>query len=256
MVQQPDISTSRLYAYALILVATLSLAACGAGDRIGNIGKAPELSPITNPQTAENYRPVSLPMPREEDIRREHNSLWSSNRQTFFKDQRARKIGDILTVTINISDDAKLDNKSERSRASSENLDLPALGGFEENIKNILPYKADPTNLAQTSSDSNHSGEGKIARKEDINVQLAAVVTQILPNGNMVIQGRQEVRVNFENRILELMGVIRPEDIETNNKISYEKIAEARISYGGKGQVTDVQQPRYGQQLYEILAPF
>ena len=120
----------------------------------------------------------------------------------------------------------------------------------------MLPKAADMPNLAETSSDSSHAGKGSVDRKEEIKMQLAAVVTQILPNGNMVIQGRQEVRVNFENRVLELMGVIRPEDIDTNNKISYEKVAEARISYGGKGQITDVQQPRYNQQLYDIIAPF
>lgn len=239
-----------------LCLSALALPACGAGERIANIGKAPDLSPISNPTAAPDYRPVSLPMPREVDSPREANSLWASNRQTFFKDQRARKIGDILTVTIDIDDEGKLKNETKRSRSASDNLDLPALAGFEKNLNDILPEQADVTNLMQTSSDSAHNGKGSVDRKEEIKMQLAAVVTQILPNGNMVVQGRQEVRVNFENRVLELMGVIRPEDIDTNNKISYEKVAEARISYGGKGQMTDVQQPRYNQQLYDILAPF
>ncbi len=242
-----------------IIIALLSctiLSACGAGDRLANLGKAPDFTPIVNPTTAEGYRPVSLPMPREVEIKSEPNSLWASNRQTFFKDQRARKIGDILTVMIEIKDTAKLSNETKRSREAEENLALPSLGGFEAKVKSFLPDDADPTNLAQTTSDSSGKGKGEVNRKEEINLQLAALVTQILPNGNLVIQGRQEVRVNFENRILELMGVIRPEDIETGNSISYEKIAEARISYGGKGQITDLQQPRYGQQLYEVLAPF
>ena len=245
------------YAITLLsLVSCTMLAACGSMDRLENVGKAPDLAPITNPQTAENYRPVSLPMPREEDAVRQANSLWASNRQTFFKDQRARKIGDILTVTINISDDAKMDNKSERKRTASEEAALPSLAGFETHLEDILPAEVDPTSLASGDSSSNHKGEGKIDRKEDINMQMAAIITQVLPNGNMVITGRQEVRVNFEKRILELMGVIRPEDIDPNNKISYEKIAEARISYGGKGQMTDVQQPRYGQQIYDVIFPF
>lgn len=240
----------------LILLSSCALTACGAGQRISDIGKAPALSPIANPQTASDYRPVSLPMPREEEERLQNNSLWASNRQTFFKDQRARKIGDILTVTINIADDAKLNNKTERTRAADENATLPAMAGFEAGLRKILPDEVSNTNLADATSSSNHKGEGKIDRKEDINMQMAAIVTQILPNGNMVITGHQEVRVNFENRVLELMGVIRPEDIDPNNKISYEKIAEARISYGGKGQLTDVQQPRYGQQLYDVIFPF
>jgi flagellar L-ring protein FlgH len=240
----------------LLLVSTALLSACGASERLANIGKAPDLSPIVNPETAPDYKPVSLPMPREEEVVLQKNSLWASNRQTFFKDQRARKIGDILTVTINIADDAKLDNKTERKRTSAENATMPAMAGFEQKIDSVLPDGADPTDLVNASGSSNHKGEGKVDRKEDINMQMAAMITQILPNGNMVINGRQEVRVNFENRILELMGVIRPEDIDPNNKISYEKIAEARVSYGGKGQMTDVQQPRYGQQLYDVVFPF
>jgi flagellar L-ring protein FlgH len=242
--------------FILLTSTAITLTACGAGDRLADIGKPPTQTAIVNPTTEPNYRPVSLPMPREDLGKTESNSLWSSNRQTFFKDQRARRIGDILTVMIEIDDDAKISNETKRSRTANESLELPALGGFEENIRKILPYKADPANLADTTSGSTANGKGTVDRKEEINLQLAAVVTQILPNGNMVIQGRQEVRVNFENRILELMGVIRPEDIETNNKISYEKIAEARISYGGKGQINDLQQPRYGQQLYDIVSPF
>jgi flagellar L-ring protein precursor FlgH len=242
--------------YFILGCSILSLSACGAGERLANIGKAPDMSPITNPTTAADYRPVSLPMPRETAESAQNNSLWSSNRQTFFKDQRARNVGDILTVMINIDDEAKMSNESKRNRAASDNLDLPALGGFETNINKILPEAADVTNLVETSSDSSHAGKGSVNRKEEIDMRLAAVVTQILPNGNLVIQGRQETRVNFENRILELMGVIRPEDIDTNNQISYEKVAEARISYGGKGQITDMQQPRYNQQLYDIIAPF
>lgn len=240
----------------LMFIATTLLSACGAGERLANIGKAPDQSPIVNPQTAPDYRPVSMPMPREDAEIRQNNSLWASNRQTFFKDQRARKIGDILTVTIDIADNAKLNNKTERTRNADENATLPALSGFEKKLNSILPNGVDPTNLTQATSDSTSKGEGKIDRKEDIKMQLAALIMQILPNGNMVIQGRQEVRVNFENRILDLQGVIRPEDIDPNNKISYEKIAEARISYGGKGQVTDLQQPRYGQQVYDVIFPF
>jgi flagellar L-ring protein precursor FlgH len=240
-----------------VLAATpLAMTACGISERVSAIGKPPAFSPITNPTAAPDYRPVSLPMPREEESKTLPNSLWSSNRQTFFKDQRARKVGDILTVLISIDDEAKMSNETKRDRTGEESLNLPALAGFQSNVNNILPQAADPANLISTTSDSKTTGKGTINRKEEIDLQLAAVVTQILPNGNMVVQGRQEVRVNYENRVLELMGVIRPEDIETNNRISYEKIAEARIAYGGKGQVSDLQQPRYGQQFLDVVSPF
>lgn len=243
----------------LLLSAGISLAACGAGERMANVGKAPELTAIENPVTKEGYRTVSMPMPAPYSTVREKNSLWASDRQTFFKDQRAADVGDILTVMIDIKDKAEIDSSSSRRRNGSENVGIEALMGIEANPQKfipILPDALDPSNLMETSSSSVSGGAGTIDREEKIQLKLAALVTQVLPNGNMVIQGRQEVRVNFEKRILELAGVIRPQDITIQNTIPYEKIAEARIAYGGKGQITDVQQPRYGQQVFDILMPF
>lgn len=240
----------------LALLISLTLSGCGAGERMANIGKAPEMTAIVNPTTQEGYTPVSLPMPAPKHVTQERNSLWASNRQTFFKDQRAADVGDIITVLINIDDEAKIDNETERTRSSSEGASLDAFLGIEQSLNQVLPEAIDNTNLVEGGADSSHSGAGSIDRKEEVELQLAALVTQILPNGNMVIHGQQEVRVNFEKRILSIDGVIRAEDITINNTISYEQIAEARIGYGGQGQITDVQQPRYGQQLYDIIFPF
>jgi len=238
------------------IIALLSLSACGAGSRLANVGAAPTMDPIRNPAESASVQKVSMPMPNKQVIVPQKNSLWGGDRQTFFKDQRASDIGDILTVMIEISDEAELENETERRRNSSEDLGIEALVGLEQKALSLLPTDFDPNRPAGFDSDSNYSGEGSTEREEEVNVQLAAVVTQVLPNGNMVIQGRQEVRVNFEKRVLELAGVIRPEDVTINNTISHEKIAEARISYGGKGQITDMQQPRYGQQVFDILMPF
>lgn len=233
-----------------------ALTACGSADRIANIGKAPEMTTIANPTTQAGYQPVSLPMPAPKNVNRERNSLWASDRQTFFKDQRAAAVGDIITVLVEIEDKAELDNETERSRESEEGAALGALGGLENSLNEILPETVDNTDLIDANSDSSHKGSGSVDREEKIEVKLAALVTQILPNGNMVIHGRQEVLVNFEKRNLQVDGVIRPQDITIGNTVSYEQIAEARISYGGEGQITDVQQPRYGQQLYDIIFPF
>lgn len=240
----------------LALLVGCSLTACGSMDRVANIGKPPEMARIENPQLQPGYQPVSMPMPAPQASHMQPNSLWDSNRQAFFKDQRASDVGDILTVLIEISDEAELDNETERSRSSSEGAGLNSLLGYEASLDRILPQAVDNGNLIEAGADSSHNGSGSIGREEDISVTLAAIITQILPNGNFVIQGRQEVRVNFEKRILQVAGIIRPEDISTQNTIGYDQIAEARIIYGGEGQITDVQQPRYGQQLYDIVFPF
>jgi flagellar L-ring protein precursor FlgH len=237
-------------------VLTLSLPACSGAERLAEIGRAPDMTPIENPQTKADYRAVSMPMPTPEVALKQKNSLWASNRQAFFEDQRADNIGDILTVTLDIKDKAELDNQTERTRDANEDAGLNALLGYEADLAAVLPEAVNNASLVGAESTSRSTGAGSIDREEKINMKLAATVMQILPNGNMVIQGRQEVRVNFEKRILELAGVIRPQDITIDNTISYDKIAEARVSYGGKGQITDVQQPRYGQQVYDVLFPF
>ncbi|HET8727495.1 MAG TPA: flagellar basal body L-ring protein FlgH [Alphaproteobacteria bacterium] len=238
------------------IATALVLSACGAGERIANIGKAPDLSPITNPAVEADYVPVRMPMPAPMISESNPNSLWQAGSRAFFRDHRAARVGDILTVIIEIDDQATINNQTQRSRDNSENAGLPNFLGFESKLGAILPDEVDPSNLVGMNSASNTQGAGSISRGEEIELQLASVVTDILPNGNMVIYGRQEVRVNFEVRELAIAGIIRPEDISSANTISYEKIAEARISYGGRGQISDVQQPRYGQQLYDIIFPF
>lgn len=249
-------NTSRTLKIGLILITCSALSACSAADRIAKIGEAPQMSKIANPTTQEGYQPVSMPMPSPKNVYPQKNSLWAADRTTFFKDQRAKDVGDIITVMIEISDKAEIDNETERTRESGESAALPSAMGIETHLAQVLPEAIDPTNLIEGSADSNFKGSGTVDREEKVNVQLAALITQILPNGNMVVRGRQEVLVNFEKRILEIDGVIRPQDITVQNTVSYEKIAEARISYGGEGQITDVQQPRYGQQLYDIVFPF
>ncbi len=250
------IKSKRTWMVIGLALASTALTACSAGERLAEVGRAPAMAGIENPTTDPNYRAVSMPMPAPEIVRKEKNSLWASNRQTFFEDQRADNIGDILTVMIDIKDKAELDNETERTREADEGAGLNALLGYEASLAEVLPENVNSGALVGATSESGHKGSGKIDREEKIQMKLAATVTQILPNGNLVIQGRQEVRVNFEKRILELAGVIRPEDIGIDNAISYDKVAEARVSYGGKGQITDVQQPRYGQQVYDVLFPF
>lgn len=233
------------------------LSGCGTmADRLSQIGEPPPISPIENPTRNPNYRPVSMPMPAPQVVDSNANSLWRSGARAFFKDQRAARVGDILTVLIKINDKAEIDNSSVRSRNGSETMGVPNLLGLEDEYASVLPQGVDPSTLLSASGTSSNTGKGTIDRSEKIELQVAAVVNQILPNGNLVVNGSQEVRVNNEVRVLQISGIIRPEDITSANAISYEKIAEARISYGGRGHLTDVQQPRYGSQVVDILSPF
>ena len=241
----------------LAVVAFLaSSAGCSTFDRVKDIGKAPDLAPTENPAALYGGRTVQMPMPDVNLAPANANSLWRPGARSFFKDQRARTRGDIVTVVIDINDKARLDNATERTRANSENADIPAFGGFEQKLVDILPNGATASPLVDLSSGSTVRGAGSVDRREDVELTIAAIVTDVLPNGNLVIAGKQEVRVNYEVRELVVTGVIRPEDISNANRISHAQIAEARISYGGRGQLTDVQQARYGQQLYDILFPF
>jgi flagellar L-ring protein precursor FlgH len=239
---------------ALLGVLALNLAACTTLDRLDQVGEPPPLSPVGG--GVRNDRQVALPMPRQEPVVYQSNSLWAAGSRSFFKDQRASKVGDILTVDISIADKAELSNQTDRSRTATEKADVTNLLGFEQAAGQLLPGGYDPTKAIGLGSDSSTQGAGSVNRKEKVELTVAAVVTQVLPNGNLVIQGRQEVRVNFEVRDLTISGIVRPEDISNTNEIKHTQIAEARISYGGRGQLTDVQQPRYGQQMVDILFPF
>ncbi len=250
---RPAATPGRVLAVALL---GLSLGGCNALTRLSQIGQEPPLTKIENPAVLHGSQPVSMPMPPPVPSDRQANSLWRPGSRAFLKDQRASEIGDILTVIIEIEDEASISNTTQRTRTAGEDASASSLLGYEQSLGAILPEAIDPTSLIDLSSKSNTEGAGSVKRDEEIKLRIAALVTQVLPNGNLVIAGRQEMRVNFEVRELQIAGMIRPEDITSTNTIFYDQIAEARIAYGGRGQISDVQQARYGQQIYDILWPF
>ncbi len=232
------------------------LIGCNALNRLADVGAEPPLTTIQNPTKAPNYRPVTMPMPRAQPIAHQPNSLWRAGSRAFFKDQRAAHVGDILTVLIAIDDTAEITNTTKRSRANTEDASVSSLFGYETSLSRVLPEAINPGSLIDLDSQMSNEGAGTIERGETIQLKVAAIISQKLPNGNLVLHGRQEVRVNYETRDLQIAGIIRPEDITSSNTISYEKIAEARIVYGGRGHLSDIQQPRYGTQVIDILFPF
>jgi flagellar L-ring protein precursor FlgH len=171
-------------------------------------------------------------------------------------DRRAVQRGDILTVVIEIDERAEISNSTDRSRSGTETLGVPGLFGIPQRLDAQLPEGASSAELVGINSASSSTGDGSVKRKEKLTLRVAATVVDVLPNGVLSIAGSQELRVNFELRELLVSGYVRPADISRQNEITYDKIASARVSYGGRGQITDVQQPRVGQQVLDAVLPF
>jgi flagellar L-ring protein precursor FlgH len=248
----------RNYLYILLLSSSaLALSGCQSTiDRLNRTGVQPPLTKVENPQTAPDYKPLSWPLPDPEAASiRTANSLWQPGSRAFFRDQRAARVGDILRVNIDINDKAKLDNKTNNTRSDNQAVGIPNAMGYEQYLAKVTPWQ-NGTPMVAITSDKNINSNGKIDRKEKITTQVAALVTQVLPNGNLVIKGSQEILVNYEVREVSVQGVIRPQDINSDNTIELAQIAEARIVYSGRGQVSDLQQPRWGSQVIEALFPF
>ena len=232
------------------------IAACcallgGCADQIRDIGREPPLTPVGAGLKPNRVAILSEAPPV--NAYRRGNSFWQDSSADLFRDPRAMRVGDVMTVKIAIKDKASFDNTSERSRDSKRNLNLDT--SYDLNFP-FLKGQGDGKVDSSVNSGTSTKGQGTITRAESIELLVAAVVSEVLPNGNLVISGTQEVRVNQEVRVLSVAGVVRPRDIATDNTISYDKIAEARISYGGRGRITEVQSPGWGHQLVDILLPF
>jgi flagellar L-ring protein precursor FlgH len=239
---------------ALAALAALPLCACST---VKEAVRGPELAPVGYPSALIPRDQVVLassrdPMPQAASA----NSLWRTGARAFFIDQRASRVGDILTVQIDIDDSAKTQNSTNASRTSGMKAGVPHLLGLESSLGKILPGGFDPANALETNSTSANAGSGSVNRSEKISLTIAAVVSAVLPNGNMVIQGTQEVRTNAELRQLTVSGIVRPEDISSSNTIKHTQIAEARISYGGRGDISAVQKTPAGQALVQKFSPF
>ena len=244
----PHMLHSRIY-----LAGLMALAACGSP-----IGAPPPFSaPEQNIERAAMLTPTA-PIPITTGVLGQTGraSLWSGARGSLLGDRRAMQRGDIMTVVIEIDDRAEISNSSDRARSASQQAGLPQLFGLPQRVDERLPDGASAANIVDLSSQSSASGDGSVRRNERLTLRIAVTVTDVLPNGVLTIVGQQEVRVNFELRELIVTGYVRPEDITRQNEITYDKIASARISYGGRGQITDMQQPRYGQQALDSILPF
>lgn len=241
------------HVFPLSVTCLLALAAC---QKLDNVGRAPAFTPL---QSGNEYHAMySAPLPDSVEPRRavDGASLWTGDRQSLLGDRRAGTRGDILTVVIEINDQASISNSTGRSRTGSEQMGVDGFFGLPQSIDAGLPDGASLGSAVSTSSNGSFKGNGTVSRNEKLTLRIAATVVEVLPNGVLRIEGTQEVRVNFELRELTINGFARPGDISRQNEITYDKIAGARISYGGRGQISDVQQPRYGAQILDSVLPF
>lgn len=236
-----------------VVAAIVLVAGCG---RMDHLGKAPSFSPATATKEHNAMLSPGLPLRVNPESPTDSASLWSGARQSLLGDRRAIQKGDILTVVIEIDEEAEISNETERSRSGSESLGVPDLFGLPQRINDNLPAGASMGNAVSINSASESSGDGSVKRNEKLTLRVAATIVEVLPNGVLAISGSQELRVNFEMRELLVSGYVRPEDISRQNEITYDKIASARVSYGGRGQITDVQQPRWGQQVLDAVLPY
>lgn len=249
----------RLFAAAALAGAALSIQGCVG--RLDHLNRAPSMSPPGAPRDAmPATSPDRLALARsaapQADEPGSSGSLWRSGPSSLFGDRRARTLGDILTVVIEIDEEAEIRNRTDRTRNANEGLSIPNFFGLASLAEDVLPRDGTLDPAIDVTSTSTNSGDGNIRREERLTLQVAATVVKVLPNGHMVITGSQEVRVNHELRDLQVAGIIRPEDISRRNIITYEKIADARVIYGGRGVISDVQQPRYGQKILDSVLPY
>lgn len=239
-----------------ILLAGLVFATTAGCARLDHVGRPPSFSPTDQGREHLAMTVQGLPATLERQRAVDEASLWSGSRNSLLGDRRASDRGDILTVVVEIDEEAEISNSTSRSRTAEERLSLPSLFGLPQRLDDRLPDGASASEAVSVGSESESGGDGSVRRNEKLTLRIAATVTDVLTNGVFRIEGSQEVRVNFEIRELLVAGYVRPEDISRSNEITYDKIASARISYGGRGQISDVQQPRWGQQITDMILPF
>lgn len=243
-----------------LLLISPFLAGCAA-EKLSRIGSSPQVSEIQNPVLQSNYMPISMPMSRPTSERKGMNSLWQTGSKSFFKDQRARKIGDLVTINIAIDNKESTSVTPSINRQTTMSSTAKNLLGLQTNLEHILPTGAKSSKGANneyinTSSKPQHSGSGKYDVEDKINFQVSATVIQVLPNGNMVIVGKAEIKLLNEIREIGVKGIVRASDVKSDNSVDGKKVAELRILYTGRGDISDAVEQPWGNKVLDRIMPF
>ena len=244
--------------FALVLLCSLALAGCDViAQRLQSVGRVPEFTKVNTYEMDMREEAMRASIISEEMTSGRQvpsNSLWKQGFKTFL---RPRSAGDIIKVKISIQDQAQLNNQTTKGRQSTEKGGVANLFGLENKIPLLLPGQVNPANLLNMNNNDQMTGNSQINRRETITTTVAAAVIRVLPSGNLLIKGSQEIRVNYEIREVSVEGIVRPEDISNDdNSVNLDQVAEARISYGGRGQISEYQQDKYGKQVIDAISPF
>lgn len=243
----------------VVALASTTLTACSSTlDKLDNINKPAPFSDVRNPTEQPEYKPMSWPLPENSPPNKQYaNSLWQPGARAFFRDGRASRVGDLLKVNVRINDKLQFINQTEAKRTTIDNATSAETMGIAEKAAKLIPHlQMNPDQLVDITGNNNVKGTGTINRQDVITTQVTAIITQLLPNGNFVIDGTQEIMMNQDVREVSVRGVVRPQDIRSDNTIDSYQIAEARIAYTSRGQLSDQQKPRWGGQIIDAIAPF
>lgn len=237
-----------MHRYSAIWPLAFSLAACGPMiekrffPKPSELEMAREVGRLGHTDvTAKSNQPVS------------QGSLWPADDHVFFyADKKALRTGDILTVRIIESTQANNTADTDLSRNSSASASLSTFFG-KKKFLNLFKLSED---LLATTSENSHQGAGVTTRSGQLTATMTAVVREVLPNGNLVVQGTREVLVNHEQQFMTLTGVVRPQDVSRDNIVLSTQLADANISIGGLGVVADKQRSGWGTWLFDLVWPF
>ncbi|PPE74539.1 flagellar basal body L-ring protein FlgH [Solimonas fluminis] len=177
--------------------------------------------------------PATLPMPAMPAAAASEGSIYAAGGMALFEDQKARRVGDTLTIVLVESTTAQKKASTSTAKDSNASIDGPKLFGRPVTVNGV------PVLEAELGSSKTFKGNGDSSQSNQLQGSVGAVVMQVLPNGNLVVSGRKQVQINQGSETVSIEGIVRPVDIRPDNSITSDRVANAAISYSGQGAVAD-----------------
>ncbi len=229
----------------------MAMSACAGGRAVKQTESAAPGGPATM------VKPVAAYPGNEYQNASEAGLFRESTYYGFFQDLRAHKVGDLVTINIVETSTATKKADTKTSRTSSIDAGINNLLGYETKMRSWgVPHAFDNKAMFKASMGNDFDGSGSTSRDESMTASITARVVQVLPNGNLFIEGTRKIRVNNETQNITLSGIIRPSDISPDNTVLSSYIADARIDYTGSGPVSDKQRPGWLARILDVAWPF